>query len=432
MPEIAPLRGWRYDECLVRSLGRVLAPPYDVIDRTEARSLVEASPHNVVQVELPTAFAEPRPTACPYREAAIRLRNWARQGVLRQERDLALYLYEQRFTVGRDSYSRKAVVARLRLVPLGDGVYPHEHTMSGPKRDRRRLLEWTRANVSPIFCIYDDDHGTLSKELQEHAAGIRAAEAVDREGVAHRLWAITHADVVNHVCQQLSNRPVFIADGHHRYETAFAYAAFCQRMRGAAWQPSHPSNYVLVALVATGDPGLVVWPTHRLVRYRAFNVDTLRQHLSPLFHVQPIGCGSDAAKDAWRLAVQSKGASRLAVGTAEGDAWLVVQPKTLEPIHTRHPDHSDRWCSLPVTLAHELLLPQIVRGGSADVAFEHDTEKAISAVAHSEVDLAVLVPPPTVSDLKEIAARGERMPPKSTYFYPKLATGLVIYRHDAP
>ncbi len=431
MPEIAPFRGWRYNERVVDDLARVLAPPYDVVDSNTVQALLDASPYNVIRLELPTAALQTTSGRCPYREAAILLRDWARHSVLVRDTAPTLYLYEQQFSASPCPLTRTAIIARLRLAPPGEGIYPHEQTMSGPKADRRRLLEWTRANVSPIFGIYDDDTNSVASTMREYA-GQPTLDVVDRHGVRHTLRSVTEPAIVRQICQAIQAADLFIADGHHRYETALRHAHFCHSVYQDIGAAGDPADYVLAALVPSGDPGLVIWPTHRAIRGSRLDSRQLHSMLAQSFDIEHVGHGPDAGRDAWQRLNATTRLPALAIGTASDQTWLVLRPKSIEPIRRRYPGHSERWYRLAVTVAHELVLSKVAERNRAEVRFEHDTERLISQLSRRSLDIAVLVPPPTIQDLKALARSGERMPPKSTFFYPKLATGLVIYRHDAP
>lgn len=424
MPEIRPFRGVRYDMARVGALSDVVAPPYDVIGPELQERLYAASPYNVIRLELNREEARDDGAENRYSRAARFLKDWRREGVLREDSEAALYVYHQTFEVEGRAYTRKGFLARVRLEPFGEGkIYPHEQTLSGPKADRLALFNATGFNLSPIFGLYPDAGAEV---LQAVEAGIRdrtPREATDHLGVVSRLWPVTDARAHTIAQGLMGARPIFIADGHHRYETGLKY----RDDRAAAGQisgPDDPANFVLMMLVGMSDPGLLILPTHRLVSgLPGLTGADLAAKLAAEFDVQP----AESAREAWD-AIEADGSQAvLGFGTVADDRWLLARLRSDATMDALVPEHSPDWRSLGVSILHELALKSLL--GLRDpgpIRYVHLLDEVLQATAGRDCDLACLVPPAGMEHVEAIASNLEKMPPKSTYFYPKLLTGLVL------
>src|SRR5947209_3237251 len=265
MADIRAFRAYRYDLGRVGALGDVIAPPYDVIDPALQQALYDRSPYNVVRLILNKE--EPTDTEADnrYTRAAACLRDWQRDDVLVQDSARSLYVYHQEFEVEGQRFTRRGFMARVRLEPFGQGkIYPHEGTMSGPKADRLKLFRATAMNLSQVFGLYPDEDGRVQGQLDRAVGRSLPLEATDHLGVVSRLWPVTDQKVVSAVTGLMGPKPVFIADGHHRYETALRYLEE-RRLAGEVRDAEAAPNFVLMMLVSMSDPGLVILPTHRLI-----------------------------------------------------------------------------------------------------------------------------------------------------------------------
>jgi len=328
------------------------------------------------------------------------------------------------------SFKRRGFIARLRLEPFGTGrVFPHEETMSGPKADRLKLFQATGMNLSPIFGLYPDDANEVFAGLETLLYRTPPLEATDHLGVVSRLWPIADERVVNGVIGVMNPKPVFIADGHHRYETGLRYLEE-RRASGEVANDEAAPNFTMMMLVSMSDPGLVILPTHRLISGLG-NLDAprLQQALTPHFACERIGTGEAAAKETWEQIEMDGSQALLGFHTNADDVWLTARIKAPELMEKLAPDHSDDWRDLAVSVLHvavlDKLLPQSV-GGSPKCRFVHLLGEVNDAIRGKECQLAALVPPATMGHVERIAGNREKMPPKSTYFYPKLLTGLVF------
>lgn len=393
MAVVRPLRGLRYDPARIGDVGRVLAPPYDVISRAEQEELYGRSPHNVVRLILPK-------DADRGAAAGRQLREWIDARVLVPEESPAVYLYSQRFTLADGtSHRRDGVMCRLRLEDFASGVVrPHERTLPGPKADRLALFRATGANLSPIFGLYSRPGERVRDLLGGAALG---NPAVDVDGW-HQLWPVTDAAAIARFQEALARETVFIADGHHRYETALVY-----RDENPG---SEAARYVLAYLANMEEEGVVILPTHRLVpRPLRLAPDVLEGRLRETFDVvsSPHGKRRDEEID------------------------VVLPDRRLRL--TPRPEAAARLRGLPsavatldVALVHGAILEPLLGLSGEDLEFTHDDLEAIEAVERGRAHAAFLLNAPTLHEVRDVCLAGEVMPQKSTYFYPKLATGLVI------
>lgn len=428
MPDVRPFRGVRYDMAHVGALADVVAPPYDVIDPTLQERLYEASPYNVIRLELNRAEPGDDGGRNRYTRAAGFLRDWRRSGVLREEDRPALYVYHQTFTVEGRQFTRKGLLARVRLEPFGAGkVFPHEQTLAGPKADRLALFQATEYNLSPVFGLYPDPSADV---LHAAEAGLRdrtPLEATDHLGVLNRLWPVYDEAAHTAVQGLMGPRPIFIADGHHRYETGLRFRDD-RAAAGALGGPDDPANFCMMMLVGMSDPGLLILPTHRLVSgLPGLTAETLTERLAPEFAVTPTGTGAAGARAAWEAIESGGDQDVLGFGTVEDGRWVTARLRSDALMDRLAPDHSPDWRSLGVSVLHELVLSHLLRPlGNPSCRYVHRLDEVLTDVDARGSDLACLVPPADMGHVESIASNLEKMPPKSTYFYPKLLSGLVL------
>lgn len=419
MADIRGFRGFRFDLGRVGALSDVVCPPYDVID-PPLQAALAAKPYNAVRVELtPDVPGEDK-----YAAASATLKDWLAADALRQDSARSLYVYEQEFTTEVGTFTRRGFMARVRLEPFGTGkVYPHEQTLSGPKADRLRLYQATGFNLSPVFGLYPDEAGEVFAKLEPLIRKQPPLTATDHLGVVNRLWVVTDTAAISQVIGLMGPRPVFIADGHHRYETGLKY-----KDEVNPTDPEHPANFCLMMLVGMSDPGLVILPTHRLVSgLSAITRDQLEAALGPTFRVAG---RFDDATACWEH-VQLEDSQRvLGFGTVADGKWLAVQLVDESAMSAVAADKSSEWQGLAVSLLHRLVLEKLLPaavGGAATCTYVHRLDEVTTAVEAKQCQLACLVPPVEMGHVTAVAGNRETMPPKSTYFYPKLLTGLVFH-----
>jgi uncharacterized protein (DUF1015 family) len=428
MPDIRPFRGVRYDMAQVGALSDVVAPPYDVIDPALQDRLYQASPYNIIRLELNRPEPDDDATSNRYTRAARFLKEWLRDRVLREDAAPALYLYEQVYQVEGRTYTRKGFLARVGLEPFGKGkIYPHEQTLSGPKADRLALFEATRYNLSPIFGLYPDPTGAVLQAVEHGLVDRTPLEATDHLGVVNRLWPIRDPQTHTVVQGLMGSKPIFIADGHHRYETGLKFRDD-RAAAGTLGGPEDPASSCMMMLVGMSDPGLLILPTHRLISgFPDLTAESLTQRLAPEFSVHDRGTGRAGAQAVWEEIEADGSQELLGFGTVADDRWLTARLRSDTTMDALAPDHSADWRSLGVSILHVLVLRALLGPvGNPICRYVHLLDEVMTDMAARQCDVACLVPPAGMDHVESIASNLEKMPPKSTYFYPKLLSGLVL------
>ena len=431
MADVQPFRGFRYDLARVGNLSDVIAPPYDVIDPALQQALYDRSPHNVVRLILNKETPADTANDNRYTRAGQTLRDWIADGVIAQDSARSLYVCQQEFDIEGKKHVRTGFMARVRLDKFGAGqIYAHEETMPGPKADRLKLFHATNMNLSQIFGMYPDPDGAVQAKLDAAVARTLPIQATDHLGVVSKLWPVADQHVSGAVSALLGPRPIFIADGHHRYETALRYLEEKQQA-GKVDGPDAPANFVLMMLVGMHDPGLVILPTHRLVSgIGSMNASDLRALLDPHFEMETVGTGPEAARDAWEWIEADGTQELLGFGTVADGVWQTGRFRSPALMAELAGDHSEAWRSLAVAVLQCVILEKVLpESGHATpkCQYVHLLREVNEVVAERKCELAVLVPPATMEHVEEIAGNIEKMPPKSTYFYPKLLSGLVFH-----
>lgn len=429
MPEIQAFCGIRYNPGHVGALSDVVAPPYDVITPELQDALYQKHPCNVVRLEL----NRPEPGDDEANNAYIRAgrfyKTWLAQGVLVPETAPAIYAYHQEFEWEGRRYVRRGFMARMRLERFGQGrVFPHEHTFRSPKIDRLMLMAVTKANFSQIFVLYPDPQGEVEAVLDRAIAEATPIQVVDHLGVIHRMWPVTDVPVITQVSSLMEPKPVFIADGHHRYETACDYQD--QIRDSGLWRPNHPANFVLTYFVAMEDPGLLILPTHRLLHgVGRWTGEMLRQRLEGPFALRYVGQGLDCAREVWEDISTTAAPAAFGFYTGADDSWTIAE-LTAEGVARMDQvaeDHHEPWRRVAVCILHRLVLETLLELKDHPTPdYVHTVDDLVAALRKKSYDLAVLVPPVRAEQLREVSLMGERFPQKSTYFYPKPLAGLVI------
>ena len=418
MAQFLPFRGLRYSSDL--DLSSVICPPYDVIKGDARDQFIARDAHNIVAVELAARYGEAA-TPDQYQQSADLLNQWINEDILMRD-DSSYYLYEQEFAVPGTSETakRRGVIGALTLEEFGEGVQPHEHTMSGPKADRLNLLRATQTNISPIFGLFSDDDAWIELLLDSVAEVEPDGVATDGDGTVHRLWKITDDETVNGIEAGFANESILIADGHHRYETALNFMREAREKAGDNWTGAEAANGVMMMCVSMNDPGLIVLPTHRLIQnVEPQKVAALPETLKEAFEVSPIEGGAAALTKA--LADES-GAAKLGLHLP-GQSYLLTQ---------RQSNAGSALEKLDVSVLHGQIL-QNELGIDADklaagqhVGYTIHAAEALEKVENGQAQAAFLMRATPAKQVAQVAASGEKMPQKSTYFYPKLMTGLVL------
>jgi uncharacterized protein (DUF1015 family) len=434
MAIIAPFRAWRYNPNVVPDLTEVVAPPYDIIGPEQQSHLHRRHPWNVVRLELGEDLPEDDERSNRYTRAAAYLSQWRTAGVLSQDETPSVYLYRQTFRgEGGSPLVRTGFVALLRLEPLGGGVvFPHEETFPKHKADRLALLRACRAQFNPIFSLYPDADGEVRKLLgtPDAAPDHRVS---DGDGVTHEMWVLPDEDSIRTLVHAMGSKPIFIADGHHRYETSLRF-----RDESAASAHSRTScDWTLMYFAAMEDEGLVIHATHRMVQElpgfdsRGFLSSLEEQFRLTVFPFEP---SEEISRQSFLQKLKQEGAHLCAIGMAiHGEArYWVLTPRNPEALCAR-------WTSLPecvrkldVTVLHEAILREslgidVAHRQAPQLVFSHDAHDALHAVLQGRVRMGFIVNPTRVEDLRAVASARCKMPQKATYFYPKLLSGMVVY-----
>ncbi len=413
MAEVKPLAALHYNLGAISSLGDVTAPPYDVIDAEQRAALLTRSPLNVVELDLPQAS----PGEDPYAHAAETLGQWTLDGTLAADREPAIWALTQDYT-GPDGnpYTRRGLLARIRVTDYGPGlVRPHERTQPGPKEDRLRLTRATRHNLSPIFALHPGNPWEL---VEPHLDAPPWGEVTDPDGTVHRVWRLPDPALHDSITAALADAELLIADGHHRYETARTYA---EEIGGDG-----PHRYTLACLVSLEDPGLTVFATHRLLRDLDPDVqERLAAGIREQFEAEAVTedrldpAGADGIGVFGYFDSHSKRPLRL----------RLKDPAALDQALADRPEAYRR---LDAAILEELVLKRTLGMSDADIAakrglgYATGADQALRLLDRGDYEAAFLLRPTPVGQVRKVAAEGETMPPKSTYFFPKLLTGIVF------
>ncbi len=431
MADVQAFRGFRYDLAKAGDLSDLIAPPYDVIDASLQQQLYDRSPYNSVRLILNKETASDHEGDNRYTRSAQLLRDWTYEDIITQDSARSIYAYHQDFEVEGKRYTRKGFMARVRLEKFGEGrIYPHEETLSGPKADRLKLFHATQMNLSQIFGLYPDEAGDVNRLLDAAVGRSLPLQATDHLGVVSKLWPISDQHVISQIASVMGPKPLFIADGHHRYETGLRYLHE-KTEAGDVTSPDHPANFILMMLVSMQDPGLVILPTHRLVsNVGDLSAEQVRSSLGGSFDFETVGQGPDGAKEAWEQIEMDGSQGLLAFGTVQDGIWQTARFRDARLMDEISQDHSSAWRELGVAILQRVVLERKLAEATHSTPkcqYVHLLREVNEAIAARQCQVAVLVPPATMSHVELIAGNLEKMPPKSTYFYPKLLTGLVFH-----
>lgn len=435
MANLIPFRGVLYDPASVGDPAKVVAPPYDVIDAAGQTALHERHPHNVIRLELGKDEAGDGPQRNRYTRAAGLLRDWQQKGILRRDPEPAIYPYQIEYQVpgaaGEERRVLKGFLSTVELAEFGTGhIYPHENTRSAAKADRMELLAACRANFSPIFSLFSDPAGEVLSMIDKAIKAQRPRiEFRDDAGFRQRLWAVTDKAVLAALTAALQPKPLFIADGHHRYETALAYR---RRRREEAGLPANGGlqayDSVLMLFSSLEDPGLTVLPTHRLMTTPFPSAEAIKARLAEDFKIEDFPFQPETEAKVRREFIKilrSRGQSQHAFGLAlrGTGAYLLL---TLRSVHRIAGGSSPRE-QLDVTILHNQVIgPLCAKGDEQAIEYNKDDDDSLDWVRDGKATAALLLNPTKVSEVRAVATAGERMPHKSTYFFPKPLTGLVM------
>ena len=434
MAQIVPFRGVLYDPHKVGEISRVVAPPYDVVGPAEQKALYARHPQNIIRLELgedhPTDSAENN----RYTRAHQALGEWLGTGILQRDEQDSLYVYSIDYRAPSGEQRRmRGFMSLATLEEFGTGrIFPHENTRAAAKSDRLQLLETCRTNFSPIFSLYSDPDDRIMQSFEKVVDEEKTRlDLTDSEGLRHRFWNVTDAKILAEVTALMKPLPLFIADGHHRYESALRYRNSQRQAQGNAGGKL-PSDYVMMYLCNLDGPGLTILPTHRLIPAPLpFSSMDVRRRLAENFSMQTFPFAKDTEQPTRQRFLAALHAAPSANAHALG---LILRGETRYNLLTLNADGEAKLGDsardrLDVAILQQLVLSDAMQLSAEDeerLMYLKDENEVINAVANGEAEAAVILNPPRITEVKDVARAGDRMPHKSTYFYPKPLTGLVI------
>ncbi len=434
MADIHPFRGVHYNESLVKDRSVVICPPYDIITSQQQQELYLRSEYNFVRLESGRELPQDTVTDNKYARSAATLEQWLKQGVLEIDEIPAIYLHDHFFTNQGRKYKRRSIVARVRVEEWDKMVIrPHEGTLTEPRGDRLSLLWALQANTSPILALFEDRGQRISSLLAEQERGKPLISLKSANGEGHNVWAITDVEVVNQISSSLARQPLYIADGHHRYESALAY-----RLERRAYSPSASEdeafNFVMMELVDFADPGLVILAPHRLVRgISKPTLDGLMAKLKVFFEIEELPL---SVPGVWKQVddlLTEPNEVRVILFGPTTECLFVLKLRDLAAVSQMMPYfHSELYKKLDVSITDHIILEKLLAlSGDKEktsLAYSYDMTDAVNRVLTQEYQLALLLSPVKPEVIKAIADAGDKMPRKSTYFYPKSPSGLIFNR----
>jgi len=441
MADIFPFHAYRYNSDRVRPAD-VLTQPYDKITPAMQQRYARASPYNLIPVEKGQPSPADSATDNVYTRAEQALQQWIREGILVRDSSPGIYVYSQEYTVpgGTERRTRAGFIALGRVEDYSAGVvFRHEHTLTGPKADRLELLRHTRTHTGQLFMLYTDPQRRVDSLLNAAASGT-PVEARDEYEVVHRLWPVFDAGAIAGVTRAMADQKLVIADGHHRYETAIAYRNE-RRAADPRRNPHAPYEKVMMTFINTRSEGLLILPTHRVIAaLPQFDAQAFRRKMEATFDQNVWSFGSSAARaeafDKFRRELTATGSSVPAVGMYSGGAFVLFCLKPAADLAALLPDVPPALRRLDVVLLHRLLLDKGLGITAATVAagqhltYERDIAVALAAVDEGKAQACFLLNSIAVETVTEIALSGQVLPQKSTDFYPKLLSGITLYRME--
>jgi uncharacterized protein (DUF1015 family) len=442
MAIIAPFRGILYDQNRIHDLKDVVTPPYDVISEQERQAYCERHPHNVIRLILSKGEPDDTEENNRYTRAARHFHTWLEEGILKQDDEPALYVTELDFRSEDAEKTRLGFIASVQLEDFEKGgILPHEKTFSATKADRLRLMEACKAHFCPIFSLYSDTNGEISGLLQASMKGVDPdVDFREAIGYHHRLWRVTDPDIQRAVSEELRGAALFIADGHHRYETALNYRDQMVSEKGR-FDPEAPYNYVMMYLSSMQDPGLTMRSVHRMLRQVSQSaMDAFVEKASLFFQVEVMNgerSGGDEVPPAFLAKIRA-GAGQGVMGALVRDHRALYILRTKEGVMDQLFDGQipGPLRRLDVTIATRLVLQKVLGFEDAQlddekrILYTSRTPKAFKAINSGECDVALILNPTRLSDVEETSRAGLIMPRKSTYFTPKALSGLVMNKVD--
>ncbi|MDD4873695.1 MAG: DUF1015 domain-containing protein [Dehalococcoidales bacterium] len=431
MAEIHPFRGVHYNKAAVGDVSSVICPPYDIISPQMDEELHWRSSYNFIRIEYNHQTPRDTETNNRYTRSASTFKQWLGQEILVTDEIPAIYIHDQFFHYEGTEYKRRSLIVRGRLEEWEKNIIrPHENTFQGPKKDRINLLRALNANTSSVMSMYEDKDRLIASLLKNQDCGKLLMSTDEIDGERHDVWAITEPEAVKDIRDSFTDKPLYIADGHHRYESALTY----KRERAACDKKTSTDagyNFVMMTLLDMDDPNLIIFPTHRLLHgLESSKLLTLEQKLKLYFDIQELSLG---LPDVWQqidgLMADASNIRIVLFGLNEGKLSILTLKDFAVASRMMPASHSDVYKRMDVSIVDHVILEEILEMKSDDenrISYTHNRREVVNSVVNGECQLALIISPVKSQTIKDIADIGDRMPRKSTYFYPKLPSGLVV------
>ncbi len=420
MATIEAFKGIHYNPETIEDISKVVCPPYDIIDAEGQEECYQRHPYNIIRLILGKDFAGDTPEESKYTRAAVYIEDWFRRSVLIQDIEPSIYLYEQVFSIDSGKKKRIGFIALMRLEGEGEGkyIYPHEHTHAAPKEDRLQLTKSVEANLSPIFTVFSDPDAVFKGVFTEIAGGQAPfLEARESKGVENRVWRLASGAAVDKVKALLSDKQIFIADGHHRYEVAKMFRDHKRKSDPANFKESY--NYIMTYFTPLEDDGLCIMPTHRIVKNTKVNPLDLNQ----CFTVRELPSADVLSKE-----MKEKEGQVGVFGLYCNKQFYLLKLSDKRECNRSVKEGPKEFKNLDVAILHQVIFDKLLKINPAQVGYEANLDQAIRRVSEAGTDALFILNPTKIDQIRSIALSGEMMPQKSTYFYPKLLSGLVIHK----
>jgi uncharacterized protein (DUF1015 family) len=432
LPQIRPFAGVHFSKSLGSDLSALIAPPFDVLDEKSKTALQSKHPNNIVTIDLP--YLPPKAVGPDevYARANTTLQAWLSANILQKFPRPAIYPYTQSFDHNGRMYHRRGFFCTVKISAFGEGhVVPHEKTHREAIEDRLKLMRATKAQLSPIFGLYSDSRHEVTNRVYENL--LRPEFTATLEGVQNDLWSIHDTDIERQVIDFIGRKPVYIADGHHRYTTALTYLQELEKQNGGPLPVGHPANYCMFVLVGLQDDGLLILPTHRLIgNVEAFNIEAFTAAVAPNFDVTESTIAPEKVAEYVDIFLPKQPAHTFGLYDGRSKKLYQLSCKNQDMLRPLEPNLSDASRRLDVAILQRYLLDEVVQPNFADAGKEitkqytADAREIVAKTDGVKTQIAFLLKSTPLGALEQLGQYNEVMPQKSTYFYPKLATGLVI------
>ena len=439
MAKIAPFRGTIYNQAKAGKIDSLVCPPYDIISPVEQQDLYRKNPHNVIRLEFGLASPADSDEDNRYSRAAALLRDWSDQDILHQDNEPAFYIYEMEYKTGTHSKKLRGLIGLVKIEDYESGVVkPHETTLSGPKTDRLNLLRACKASFSQIFSLFSDPGERVAGVLAK-APGKPEMDVKHTDGVTHRIWSLKDKNDIDTIVREMAGKPIFIADGHHRYDTALNYRNERRKAAGT-FNGEEGYNYVAMFLARLEDPGLTILPAHRtLFNLADFHPQRFEDDLNRYFNIERIDFdikseGKNLLTVLETMAHRADHAHVFGMRVKGEHSYYLLTLRNEADMDALLPAKTPAYRKLDVSILHHLIIDKLLgikmetHKLGLNIEYIKDAAEADQRVHDGSAEVVFFMNPTKVREVKDVAAAGERMPQKATYFYPKLLTGLVMHK----